>query len=59
MEKMKKRCFKVILLGDSGVGKTCLIEQYKKAKFSGSNKATIGADFCNKEVFIDGQIISL
>lgn len=59
MDRQKKRSYKVILLGDSGVGKTSLIDQYKKNKFSSSSKATIGADFCTKEVFLEGQIISL
>ncbi len=59
MDKRKKRCFKIILLGDSGVGKTCLIEQFKKNKFVDTSKATIGADFCTKELLLDGEIVSL
>eukprot|EP00923_Selenidium_pygospionis_P053503 GHVN01092724.1.p2 GENE.GHVN01092724.1~~GHVN01092724.1.p2 ORF type:complete len:190 (+),score=31.34 GHVN01092724.1:169-738(+) len=46
---------KVIILGDSGVGKTSLMNQYVNNKFSNQYKATIGADFLTKEITIDGQ----
>jgi Ras-related protein Rab-7A len=49
----KKILLKVIILGDSGVGKTSLMNQYINKKFSNSYKATIGTDFLTKEVFID------
>ena len=38
----------VVILGNSGVGKTALMERYVSAKFASSYKATIGADFCTK-----------
>ena len=41
---------KVIILGDSAVGKTSLMNQYVNRKFSNQYKATIGADFLTKEV---------
>ena len=40
----------MIILGDSGVGKTSLMNQYVNKKFSNQYKATIGADFLTKEV---------
>ena len=46
----KKVLLKVIILGDSGVGKTSLMNQYVNKKFSNQYKATIGADFLTKEV---------
>ncbi len=45
----KKVLLKVIILGDSGVGKTSLMNQYVNKKFSNQYKATIGADFLTKE----------
>ena len=39
-------------MGDSGVGKTSLMNQYVNKKFSNQYKATIGADFLTKEVNI-------
>ena len=50
MAARKKVLLKVIILGDSGVGKTSLMNQYVNKKFSNQYKATIGADFLTKEV---------
>ncbi|CAG0923990.1 unnamed protein product [Notodromas monacha] len=51
---------KVMLLGDSGVGKTCLLVQYKDGKFlAGNFIATVGIDFRNKEVEVDGKKVKL
>uniref|UniRef100_A0A8C9YQE2 RAB7A, member RAS oncogene family n=1 Tax=Sander lucioperca TaxID=283035 RepID=A0A8C9YQE2_SANLU len=49
MTSRKKVLLKVIILGDSGVGKTSLMNQYVNKKFSNQYKATIGADFLTKE----------
>jgi Ras-related protein Rab-7A len=50
---------KVIILGDSGVGKTSLMNQYVHRRFSNQYKATIGADFLTKEVMIDDRMVTL
>jgi Ras-related protein Rab-7A len=50
---------KVIILGDSGVGKTSLMNQYVSNRFSEQYKATIGADFLTKEVMIDDKLVTL
>jgi len=55
----KKVLLKVIILGDSGVGKTCLLNQFINRKFDTRYKATIGADFMTKELEIDGTIVTL
>jgi len=55
----KKTLLKVILLGDSGVGKTSLMNQFVRNKFSNQYKATIGADFLTKEVIIDDRKVTL
>jgi GTPase SAR1 family protein len=44
----KRALLKVLVLGDSGVGKTSLITQFAQHKFSEQYKATIGADFLTK-----------
>ena len=46
----------MIILGDSGVGKTSLMNQYVNKKFSNQYKATIGADFLTKEVMLDHSL---
>jgi Ras-related protein Rab-7A len=55
----KKVLLKVIILGDSGVGKTSLMNQYVNKKFSAQYKATIGADFLTKEVTVDDRLVTM
>lgn len=50
---------KVIILGDSGVGKTSLMNQYVNKKFSSQYKATIGADFLTKEIVVGNRLVTL
>jgi len=59
MAHRKKVLLKVIILGDSGVGKTSLMNQYVNKKFSKQYKATIGADFLTKEVMIDDKLVTM
>ncbi|CAF0723909.1 unnamed protein product [Didymodactylos carnosus] len=52
--------FKVMLLGDSGVGKTCLLVRFKDGTFlAGSFIATVGIDFRNKIVTLGEKKIKL
>jgi len=55
----RKVLLKVIILGDSGVGKTSLMNQYVHKRYSIQYKATIGADFLTKEVLIDDKLVTL
>lgn len=59
MSARKKTLLKVIVLGDSGVGKTSLMQQFVNKKFSHQYKATIGADFLTKDLIIDHKTVSL
>jgi len=59
MASRKKVLLKVIILGDSGVGKTSLMNQYVNKKFDNRYKATIGADFLTKELDVDGTTVTL
>jgi len=59
MASRKKVLLKVIILGDSGVGKTSLMNQYVNKKFSNQYRATIGADFLTKEVMVDDRLVTL
>ena len=56
---MKKSFAKVVVIGDSGVGKTSLIQVFEHNKFSQAFKPTIGADFSNKEMIVDDRMITL
>ncbi|MEW5305435.1 MAG: hypothetical protein WDW38_010465 [Sanguina aurantia] len=59
MSSKTRRLLKVIILGDSGVGKTSLMNQYVQRKFSKEYKATIGADFLTKEIEIDDKKVTM
>merc|ERR1712078_475636 len=59
MASRKKVLLKVIILGDSGVGKTSLMNQYVNKKFSTQYKATIGADFLTKEVMVGDRLVTM
>ncbi|KAJ7835297.1 P-loop containing nucleoside triphosphate hydrolase protein [Mycena leptocephala] len=56
---MGRVLLKVIILGDSGVGKTSLMNQYVNKRFSNQYKATIGADFLTKEVMVDDRLVTM
>jgi len=55
----KKNIYKIIVLGDSGVGKTSLLYRCVKNEFSNMYKATIGADFLSYPVEIKDKNITL
>jgi Ras-related protein Rab-7A len=59
MSHRKKVLLKIIILGDSGVGKTSLMNQYVTRRFSKQYKATIGADFLTKDVMIDDKLVTM
>ncbi|CAK7356692.1 unnamed protein product [Dovyalis caffra] len=59
MASRRRMLLKVIILGDSGVGKTSLMNQYVNRKFSNQYKATIGADFLTKEVRFEDRLFTL
>ncbi|KAL6073243.1 RAB7A, member RAS oncoprotein, variant 3 [Balamuthia mandrillaris] len=50
---------KVVLLGDSGVGKSSLLTRYVDRRFSNMYKATIGADFVTKDLVSDDTHVCL
>ena len=50
---------KLLLIGDSGVGKSCLLLRYSDDKFTTSFITTIGIDFKIKNIELDGKRIKL
>ncbi|XP_048830450.1 ras-related protein Rab-15 [Brienomyrus brachyistius] len=54
MAKQYDVLFKLLLLGDSGVGKTCLLCRFTDNEFHSSHISTIGVDFKMKTLEIDG-----
>jgi len=59
MASRKKVLLKVIILGDSSVGKTSLMNQFVHRKFISQYKATIGADFLTKEIMVDDRLVTM
>ncbi|CAH0549043.1 unnamed protein product [Brassicogethes aeneus] len=51
--------FKLLIIGDSGVGKSSLLLRFSDNTFTGNYITTIGVDFKIKTVSIDGQKIKL
>ena len=53
------RLFKVIVIGDSNVGKTCLTFRFCGGRFLEKSEATIGVDFREKQFEIEEERIKL
>ncbi|KAK2826174.1 hypothetical protein Q5P01_020388 [Channa striata] len=45
---------RLLMLGDSGVGKTCMLRRFTESEFDPSHISTIGVDFKMKTIEIDG-----
>lgn len=50
---------KLVLLGDSGVGKTSIVTHYVSGSAANNVKPTIGAAFVTKEINVDGKSLEL
>eukprot|EP00002_Diphylleia_rotans_P002540 TRINITY_DN1159_c0_g2_i3.p1 TRINITY_DN1159_c0_g2~~TRINITY_DN1159_c0_g2_i3.p1 ORF type:complete len:202 (+),score=50.10 TRINITY_DN1159_c0_g2_i3:77-682(+) len=51
--------FKLLLIGDSGVGKSCLLLRFVEDSYSDSYISTIGVDFKIRTIEIEGKTIKL
>ena len=51
--------FKILLVGDSAVGKSCLVSRFVDNTYSPTYFSTIGMDFKIKSVFFDGKTVKL
>lgn len=49
--------FKVVLIGDSGVGKSNLLSRFTRNEFSLESKSTIGVEFATRSINVDGKMI--
>ena len=50
---------KIVLVGDSGVGKSNIISKYTKNEFNYESKTTIGVEFATKALVQDGKTIKV
>ncbi len=51
--------FKLILIGDSSVGKSNILLQYLKGQFDPNSKATVGVEFGTKNIEINNKKIKI
>lgn len=49
--------FKVVLIGDSGVGKSNLLSRFTRNEFSLESKSTIGVEFATRSLNVDSKVI--
>lgn len=49
--------FKVVLIGDSGVGKSNLLSRFTRNEFMLESKSTIGVEFATRSIQVDGKTI--
>lgn len=47
----------VVLIGDSGVGKTNLLARFTRNEFNLDSKSTIGVEFATRSVQVDGKTV--
>ena len=51
--------FKIVLIGDAGVGKTCIVQRFKSGTFIERHGSTIGVDFTMKTIHLDGHRVKV
>lgn len=49
--------FKIVMIGDSGVGKSQLLNRFARNEFNAKSKATIGVEFQTKTVLMDHKVV--
>jgi len=49
--------FKVVLIGDSGVGKSNLLSRFTRNEFNLESKSTIGVEFATRSITVEGKTI--
>lgn len=59
VSQFKNTLLKVVILGDGGVGKSCLMNRFVKNHFDEHSFHTIGVEFMNKEIQVDGENYTL
>ena len=54
-----KAKYKLVFLGDQGVGKTCIINRFVYDSFDKNYQATIGIDFLSKTMYLEDRTVRL
>ncbi|XP_027117057.2 ras-related protein RABA5c [Coffea arabica] len=56
-EGSEEYLFKIVIIGDSAVGKSNLLSRYARNEFNPHSKATIGVEFQTQSIEIDGKVV--
>ena len=59
METEYDYLFKIVLIGDSSVGKTSIVRQYIEGIFTYRGSTTYGMDFCIKSLQIGSSVVKV
>ncbi|XP_069785361.1 ras-related protein rab7-like [Narcine bancroftii] len=59
MPAKKKNHLKMILLGNSGVGKSSLMNQFINKHYTKLHRATVGVDFLTRNIVVDDKPVTL
>lgn len=59
MAKNYDHLFKLLIIGDSGVGKSCILQRFAGDEFPTSYVSTIGVDFKIQALQVDGETVKL
>lgn len=51
--------YKIVFLGDTYVGKTCLINRFMYDTFNENYQVTIGIDFLSKSMYVEDKVVKL
>ena len=58
-DKKDPNCLKITLIGDSGVGKTCIINRYAQNEFTENTDSTLGVGYKKKAFEFNGKTYQL
>ena len=58
-QNKKSESIKVVLIGNSGVGKTCISQRYISNSYSSQEGSTVGASYFQKKLEINGKTVQL
>jgi len=51
--------FKIVVVGDCGIGKTSLVQRFKSGIFTERYTNTIGVDFAMKTLVVEGKKVKV
>lgn len=49
--------YKIVLIGDSGVGKSCVLSRFTRHEFDSQSRWVLGVEFGIRRINVDGKII--